>query len=93
MEAVQQNTSLEVQMSHSSGPRIQEALIYNIQYFNVRDDQMILSRPLFLDAISISTVSCTSVSVCQWSFMVDSPVRDIFEFYIGFRHYEHHIKP
>ena len=48
MEAVQQNTSLEVQMSHSSGPRIQEALIYNIQYFNVRDDQMILSRPLFL---------------------------------------------
>ena len=38
MEAVQQNTSLEVQMSHSSGPRIQEALIYNIQYFNVRDD-------------------------------------------------------
>ena len=47
MEAVQQNTSLEVQMSHSSGPRIQEALIYNIQYFNVRDDQMILSRPLF----------------------------------------------
>ena len=45
MEAVQQNTSLEVQMSHSSGPRIQEALIYNIQYFN---DQMILSRPLFL---------------------------------------------
>ena len=48
MEAVQQNTSLEVQMSHSSGPRIQEALIYNIQYFIVRDDQMILSRPLFL---------------------------------------------
>ena len=35
---------------------------------------------VFLDAISISTVSCTSVSVCQWSFMVDSPVRDIFEF-------------
>ena len=36
MEAVQQNTSLEVQMSHSSGPRIHEALIYNIQYFNLQ---------------------------------------------------------
>ena len=36
---------------------------------------------LFLDAISISTVSCASVSLCQGSFVVDSPVRDIFEFF------------
>ena len=38
IEAVQQNTSLEVQMSHSSGPRIQEALIYNIQIINAREE-------------------------------------------------------
>ena len=37
----------------------------------------------FLDAISISTISCARVSVCHGSFMVDSPVRDIFEFLIG----------
>ena len=41
---------------------------------------------LLLDAISISTVSfpialCQCVRLCQWSFVVDSPVvRDIFEF-------------